>query len=375
MKIHDILLTNVKIPLIPLSEGGIAPYRGHNLARGTGLTHAVSCIFKVITDDGIIGWGETNPIINLKVQRALFEVYIKPLMLGKDPHEINLLSQQVTKAFEPPLATKSMLAGIDVACWDILGKAAGQPIYNLLGGMVRNKAGIAYCLGLEEFNTTKEKLIQIKEQGYKTLKTKGGEDVAYDIKRAEFLRNCVGSDFNLRIDMNQAYDISQAVRYLAGVEKLDLEYIEQPIAINQFDALASLRKRSKTPIAINEDSYIRHNLFECIRRNAIDIAVVDLDPSGGISELVRVANICLEAGLPLAHHCGFDMGIKLAAILQIYAAKPAFSHPTDSTYMAHSNDLLTEKIKIMDGSYMVPEGPGLGIEVDEDKLKFYRVDE
>ncbi len=136
----------------------------------------------------------------------------------------------------------------------------------------------------------------------------------------------------------------------------------------------SLRARTKTPIAINEDCYIRHNLFECIKRNAIDIAVVDLDQIGGITRMTKIANLCSEAGLPLAHHCGFDMGIKLAAILHVNAALEAFTHAMDSTYMAHQDDILTEKIVVKDGNYLVPELPGLGITVDEEKVEKYTVD-
>ncbi len=373
MKIEKVELFYVKIPLIPVYEGGIAPYRGHNLPVGTGLTSATSCIYKVTVDSGLIGWGETNPIINLKFHRRLFDEKIRDRLCGVDVFDRNEILQQLSQTFVPPIFSKSLLAGIDIACWDIIGKAVQQPVYNLLGGKVRDRAGIAYCIGIYEDVIARDKIQSIRDQGFKTIKTKGGGDVNDDIRRAWLCREWAGDEIELRIDMNQGYDITQAVRFLGSVESLNLEYVEQPILVNHFDQMATLIQKSLTPIAINEDCYIPHNLLQYILSNAIDLAVIDLDPLGGISALVKMANICQELGIPLAHHCGFDMGIKTAAILQVYAAKAALSHPTDSTYMGHADDILVEKIPIIDGSFVISDKPGLGIEVDPEKISRYAV--
>jgi L-alanine-DL-glutamate epimerase-like enolase superfamily enzyme len=374
MKIVDVKSLIVEIPLIPLAEGGIAPYRGHNLPVGKGLVKASSLIYKVATDEGIIGWGESNQIINKTTHLAIFENLIKPVILGKDPYDVLKICSQLLRSIETPVASNGIISGVEIACWDIIGKACNQPVYNLIGGRIRENIEIAYCLGIYSEEETVEKIKQIKAQKYRVIKTKGGENVELDIQRAHFFREQLGNEIKLRIDMNRAYDVSEAIRYLNGVDGLNLEYIEQPIPTSQFSALQSLRARAKTPIAINEDCYIRHNLFECIKRNAIDIAVVDLDQIGGITRMTKIANLCSEAGLPLAHHCGFDMGIKLAAILHVNAALEAFTHAMDSTYMAHQDDILTEKIVVKDGNYLVPELPGLGITVDEEKVEKYTVD-
>lgn len=374
MKIIDTEAMWVEIPLIPLAEGGISPYRGHNLPVGKGLVNAASLIYKIVTDEGIIGWGESNRIINRDTHLAIFENLIKPAILGKDPYDVFTICSQLLRSVETPIASNGIISGIEIACWDIIGQACGQPICNLIGGQIREKVEIAYCLGIYSEEETIKKIEQIKAQNYSVIKTKGGENVELDIRRAHFFREQLGNEIKLRIDMNQAYDVSEAIRYLNGVDELNLEYIEQPIPTNQFSALQSLRARAKTPIAINEDCYIRHNLYECIKRNAIDIAVVDLDQIGGITRMTKISNLCSEAGIPLAHHCGFDMGIKLAAILHVNAALEAFTHAMDSTYMGHQDDILEEKIVIENGSYKVPELPGLGIVVDEEKIRRYTVD-
>ncbi len=371
MKIIGIEMTPVEIPVIPLSEGGIAPYRGSQDKVGT--TKATSLIFKVTTDEGIAGWGEMNPIISVKLTKALLDDYIAPLVIGQNPFDLKKIMRSFSPVYNPQINTKSFLTGIEMACWDIMGKAVNKPVYELLGGKVRERIDIAYALGMLDIGETKEKIAQVKAEGFRTLKTKGGKDVVWDVKRTIAMREAAGDDFEIRVDMNQGYDTPMAMRYLRGVEDCDLQYIEQPIKVNKFDDLKSLRDRTRTPIGINEDCYIPGNLLEAIRRAAIDIAIVDFEPLGGITELIRLESIAQEADLPLAHHCGWDMGVKLAAILHATSTMPAFSYAMDSTYQAHGDDVLTEKIRIDSGSYLVPEGPGLGVEVDEQKLRYLAV--
>jgi len=371
MKIKDISMSVVQVPVIPVSQGGIAPYRGSQDKVGT--TKATSCIFKVETDEGIVGWGEMNHIITPKITYTLLEEYIKPLVVGKSPFDIRKIMSEFGPVYNPQVNTRSFLTGVEMACWDIIGKALNKPVYELLGGKVRDQIEIAYALGILDIEETKEKILQIKEEGFRTLKTKGGKDVVFDIKRAKAMREAGGDYFEFRVDMNQGYDTLQALRYLRGVEDYELQFIEQPIKINKFDDLKMLRERTTTPIGINEDCYVPNNMFEMLKRGCIDIAIVDLEPVGGISELIRLHSIAEEADLPLAHHCGWDMGVKLAAILQATSTMPAFTYPMDSTYQAHGDDVLAKKIQIKDGCYVVPEGPGLGVEVDEEKLKYLAV--
>jgi len=368
MKISAIEMIPVQVPVIPFSEGGVAPYWGSQDKVGT--TRITSLLFKVSTDEGITGWGEMNPIISTKMTFALLEDYMKPLLIGQNPFDLKGIFRLFNPGSNPQINTRSFLTGIEMACWDIMGKATNKPVHELLGGKLKDRIDIAYCLGMTDIEETKDKIVQIKEQGFRTLKTKGGKDVLWDIKRAIAMREAGGEDFSFRVDMNMGYDTPTALRYLHGVEDCALQYVEQPIKTNKFDDLKSLRDRSLTPIGINEDCYIPGNLLEAVRRSCIDVAIVDFEALGGISELVRLEAIAHEADLALAHHCGWDMGVKLAAILQATCTMSSFVYPMDSTYMAHGDDVLKDKIKIENGSYVVPSGPGLGIEVDEEKLTY-----
>ncbi len=205
---------------------------------------------------------------------------------------------------------------------------------------------MAYCLGLLGIEETKKKIIQINSQGFQTVKTKAGRDLNFDIQRTKAIRETGGPDFEIRVDMNQRYDIIQALRYIKQIEKFDLQYIEQPIRINNFDNLRRLRLSTNTPIGINEDCCLAHNLFRAIQEGCIDVGIIDYEQFGGISELVRLANIAEEANIPLVHHCNFDLGVKLDAILHVTSTLPSFNYAMDSSYFAHEKDILKERIKL-----------------------------
>ena len=366
MKITEITMGMVRVPITRLEAGGIAPYRGSRDTVGT--TEATSCVFRVSTDAGIVGWGEMNPVINYDVTRSLVDDYIKPNLIGTDPFDHNAVMGRFGAVYNPQVNTKSFLTGVEMAIWDIVGKALNRPVYELLGGKVRDDVRIAYCVGMLGVAETARKITQVRDEGFTCFKTKGGTHVDRDVRTTIAMRNAIGGDFGIRMDMNQGYDMIQAIDYLDGVAGCRLEYLEQPLAVHNLEGTRSLRERGTIPVGINEDCYVPGNLYRAIKMDAIDCGIVDLEPLGGIGELIRPASIAEEAGIPLAHHCGWDMGIKLAAILHAVSALPAFSLPIDSTYMAHADDVLAQRIAVRNGAFQAPDGPGLGVTVDENKV-------
>lgn len=363
MKITDIQMYPVKIAVKPIEVGGIAPYKGSKDAAGT--SSVTSAIYKVTTDEGIVGWGEMNMILSLRLTRTIMEDVLKPVVVGQDPFNINGMKKRINSLYNPDINMLHFFSGVEIALWDIMGRATSKPIYELLGGSVRTSAPIAYAMGIMGEKQTVSKVEQIKREGFKTIKTKGGLDLVYDIDRAKTMRRIAGDDINIRVDMNQAYSFTDAICYLNGIQDYRLQYVEQPIPVNCLEDYRMLRQRSAVPIAINEDCYIPGGLFAAIKRNAIDAGVVDMESIGGISELVKLAHVAEAANLPLAHHCAWDMGIKTAAIVHCVCALDAFKLPMDSTYPAHSEDVLQTTVEIKDGCYVLPNGNGLGVEVDE----------
>jgi L-alanine-DL-glutamate epimerase-like enolase superfamily enzyme len=207
------------------------------------------------------------------------------------------------------------------------------------------------------------------------LKTKAGRDWRQDVRRIEAMHDEVDGALEFRLDPNQGWRPDQAVRVGAALADagIYLQYMEQPIRVDNHRSLTRLRQRLRQPIGPNEDTYIRHNLRELIEAGAMDVAVLDLTPAGGIAGLRQQAAIVEDAGIPAVHHCAFDLGIRTAAILHATSGIPGFSLPPDSTYYAWEGDVVADPHELDEGRLTVPDGPGLGVTVDPEAVAEYRV--
>jgi len=374
MKITAVKTYAVKIGMIPLEDGGIAPYKG-SLMSVEGISHTRKVLIKVETDEDIAGWGEYHAVFAPKTMQMLIETEIAPQIKGMNPFELESIARKCSFVEGSHLMSSRLFAsGVNVACWDIIGKALNKPIFELLGGKVRNSVPIAYCLGIVDHDTTVKKAAKIVEDGYKHLKLKGSVDINFDVERLRKIRREVGDELSLRIDHNQALNPVQALEFCKRTEDIYLEYVEEPIRVSSFDVLANLRKRTTTPIAINEDCYVPHNVFQAIKQDAIDAAVWDLAIGGGLTGLKRIGALAEEANLPLAHHCSFDLGITTAAIIHGVCSTPSFNLAVDSAYYGQKDDVLEKPLEIREGAFVIPEGSGLGIEIDEEKIRKYADD-
>lgn len=386
MQIVDVSAYAVRVGLRPLSEGGIAPYKTNHNAE----SEKDRVVLRVETDTGVVGWGEMRPFLSAPVTVDLIEDGIAPLVVGKSPFDVESLRRQM---FIEYANVDMFFAGVEIACWDIIGKHLGRPVYELLGGTgaidqtewlvdepspdPRDGVEVAYCLGILPPEESRSHAARVHEAGYSVLKTKAGRDWQQDVDRIVAMDDEVDGALDFRLDPNQGWRVDEAVRVGASLADQDvyLQYLEQPIRVNAHDMLASLRERTQQPIAPNEDTYIANNLRSMIDKQALDVAVVDMVPMGGISGLRQLAAIATDAGIPLAHHCAFDLGIKTAAIAHAVTGIPGFSLPPDCAYSAWEDDIIEEPFVIEDGRLPVRSEPGLGIVVDESKLETYAIAE
>jgi len=233
----------------------------------------------------------------------------------------------------------------------------------------------AFCLGILSPEESRVKAREALDAGFSVLKTKAGRDWQQDVARIKAMNDEVDGQLEFRLDPNQGWSLDQAVRVGAALEDagIYLQYLEQPIRVNSHRSLARLRQRLRQPIAPNEDTYIPHNLRSLIEAGAMDVAVLDLTPAGGIAGLRQQAAIVEDAGIPYTHHCAFDLGVRTAAILHAAHGLPGFSLPPDTTYYAWQGNIIEEPFELTDGRMTVPNGPGLGIEVDMDAVEEFRV--
>ena len=386
MKITDIEAVAVNVPLVPFEDGGIGPYvTNHN-----SLTDMDRVLVRVDTDEGISGWGEVRVFLTPEATVAIIEEGIRPLVVGQSPFELEKLRRQV---FIEYANADPFFAPVEVACWDIVGKSLEKPICELLGGWTApnqtetrhrehqgeygedHEVEIAYCLGILSPKQSRERAAAVRDEGFSVLKTKAGRDWKEDVTRIEAMHDAVDGELEFRLDPNQGWTTDQAIRVgsMLADAGIYLQYMEQPIRVDAHESLAGL-KRTGQPIGPNEDTYIPHNLRRLIDAGAIDVAVLDLTPAGGITGLRQQAAIAEDAGLPMAHHCAFDLGIRTAAILHAVHGIPGFSLPPDSVYYGWEDDVIEDPFDSTGGTLEVPQGSGLGIEIDYDKIERYRID-
>lgn len=383
MQISDITVDIVNVGVTPIEDGGLAPYVSNH-----GAVHDVDrAIVRVETDTGLTGWGETRVFLSPKTTRSILCDGIAPLVLGRSPFEVEALWRST---FVEYTNVAMFFAPFEMACWDLIGKHVDRPVYELLGGWtapsVTERPGdgrhdpdpyieCAYCVGILPPAASREQAVRAHELGHSVLKTKAGRDWKQDVERIIAMHDAVDGALEFRVDPNQGWRFDEAVRVGAALSDagIYLQYLEQPIRVNAHDTLAALRDRLTQPIAPNEDTYIAQNVRRLAARGAVDALVVDITPVGGITGLRHTLAIAEDAGIGVAHHCAWDLGIKTAAILHAVYGLPGFSLPPDSVYYAWEDDILADPFEFVDGAIRVPDGPGLGIDVDHDKLERYRV--
>ena len=388
MEITDVTAITVDVPLRSLDERlGIGPYTTNH-----GQVESMERVLvRVDTTKGISGWGEMRTFLSSTATESILEDGIGPLILGQSPFNVERLRRQV---FIEYTNSELFFAAVETACWDILGKSRNKPIYEILGGATapyptktmnanalngKSSGGreveFAFCLGILSPEKSRHKAREALEEGFSILKTKAGREWRQDVARIKEMHDEVDGQLEFRLDPNQGWTLDQAVRVGAALEdsEIYLQYLEQPIQVNAHESLAALRQRLRQPVAANEDTYIPNNLRSLANIGAIDVAVLDLTPAGGIAGLRQQAAILEDAKIPYTHHCAFDLGVRTAAILHAVHGIPGFSLPPDTVYYSWEDDVIQNPFQISNGYMTIPDEPGLGITIDRDKVEKYRV--
>lgn len=348
----------VRIPQNP----PIAPYQSRY--RATSEKDAV--LVRVETDTGLAGWGET-PVdwINKSFEGAPEEL-LRKQALGRDPFDLEAFYAE--HKLGPFLGS-----GVEMAFWDIIGKATNQPLYKLLGGAVRKKIELAACMGIRPYEEAKTIARQYVEQGFTTLKTKAGRRAEEDLEMVRGIRDGVGDKLKLRIDPNQGYQPAVAFPLAKDLEKYNLEYFEQPMPQAFITDHARLRKQTTTPIGLNESVTTSDIVLQILQLHAADVILPDTYQCGGILAVKKIATLAEAAGVPCVFHCAHDLGLKTAAMLHVVASSLNFTLANDCTYYGLVDDIISPLHRIDRGYMAVPEGPGLGVNVDENKVAKYRI--
>lgn len=369
MEITDVEAIPVAVDVIPLEDGGIAPY-----ITGQGQVETSKrMLVKVETDEGITGWGESMLEIDPLAMKSVIEREVAPKAIGRSVWQIE---EFVNDYFYYFVDIESMWGPVEMAMWDALGKKLDAPVHQLIGGKCDDAVDVSYCVGILSPEDSREHARRALEDGYSVLKTKGGLDWEADIERIIAMDDEVDGELEFRIDPNQTWSFEEAVRVGARLEDAGVyvQYLEQPISIETYGAYKRLRERLRQPIAANDDTYFSRNFYNLVREDAIDVGVVDCAASG-IAGVKKLAGIAEDSSVTLAHHCGFDLGVKTAAMVHTVSSTPAFTLPSDTIYYAWAEHIAEDPFEVRDGQIEVPDDPGLGVTVDESQVEALRIDQ
>ena len=335
-------------------------------------------ITKIHTDEGIFGLGECPPLPPLSPESqpvivAMIEKWLAPQLIGEDPFNLERIWEKMD--FAAPTYPMSK-AALDLALYDIMGKALDTPVYRLLGGLYRKRFPIVGLMGMgseKEVSTDASKFL---ERGYSGIRLKIGPK--RDVNNVRVLRDTVGDDVTIRVDCNQGYSTHQAIRVIKAMERYDLELVEQPTVWWDFKALATVAKAVDTPIMPHESVYLLSDVKALLDLGAVDILGLKMyRPVGGITNARRLLDMARLMDIPCLIHDDVELGISLAAATHFIAAryKDLKFKPELSGFPEWiADDVVTTPLDIKNGYAEVPEGAGLGVELDDGKIKRYSVD-
>jgi D-galactarolactone cycloisomerase len=339
-------------------------------------------LVEIETDDGPIGWGECyGPA---RMTSAVVKSVV-PWLIGEDPLRTDFLWQTVYARLRDH-GQKGVviegLSGIDIALWDIKGKHFGVPVHRLMGGPLRSEVR-AYATGLyrrrsgDPLKYLAEEAAGYVAEGFKAVKLKVGFGVEEDAAVTRAVRDAIGPDIALMVDANHAYDAVAAIRLGRMIEPYDIGWFEEPVPPEDLAGYRAVKSALSIPIAGGECEFTRFGFRELLISRALDIVQRDTCAAGGLSECKKIADMAEAFGVRYNPHV-WGTGVAIAASLQLLAVLPAQTPPSlspvepmlefDRTEHPIRQAILTRPIEHVGGVVRVPDGPGLGIEIDREAL-------
>jgi len=331
----------------------------------------------VHTEDGLLGVGECDHYGVDMIQPAV-ERLLKPLLVGQNALDISLLWDRMAAVMQRMsfFGIGPAACGIDIALWDILGKALGVPVWRLLGGKRRDRVKF-YASSLRRDMSIKDEVaraVKLVEQGWRAYKLHGAIQTAIDdpgdhsVETVRELRRELGPDIEIMVDVNGAYTRHHAIQIGRQLEELGVHHFEEPVKAVDLDGLAMVAGALDMPVAAGERCYNRWQLYDLARHGKVDILQPDALRVGGLTEMMRVEAMATTMRVPITLH---NVQPTLATVAHIHFGAVSAIMPYSQEYsieptlIRDEQPILREPLVVEEGGYIrVPEGPGLGIELD-----------
>ena len=345
-------------------------------------------VVEIRTDTGLIGWGDCyGPAA---VNRSIIDSVFKAVLIGRDPFDVEVLWEELynkIKDYGLSGFSISSISGIDIALWDIIGKAVNQPIHKLIGGAFRTQLQ-AYATGLyfKDMNRLNEEAVEEAKgyvtQGFKAIKMKIGlGSITKDIDRVAAVRDAIGPDVQLMVDANHCFNVPQAIAIGRELQKLDIYWFEEPISPEDLDGYVEVTAKLDMAIAGGENEFTKFGFRRILERRAMDIVQPDVCAAGGITECKKIAALAQASSIQCVPHA-WGTAIGLSATMHYLASLP-FTPPClvpvppmleyEQTFNPFRDELTSADLTHKGGFVTVPNGPGLGIEINREVLERYKV--
>ncbi|MBY5454733.1 mandelate racemase/muconate lactonizing enzyme family protein [Rhizobium leguminosarum] len=346
-----------------------------------GTYHKVSMVLvEVRTDAGIVGVGEVLARFSPKAYAELIETSLKPRLIGQDARNIGALWQSMRRSLSGRAGGMLIeaIAGVDIALWDIMGKAAGMPIAKLLGGIGQETINVyAAAVNWVDDAEADRELERYIGEGFPRIKVKIANSVKDACRRIERLRKRAGDDIELCVDANWAYDLDQAIEVGRALSANGYFWFEEPLAPENEQGYEELRKRCDVPLAAGESNFTTDQAQRLVANRTLSILQPDVARAGGISETRRMADYAALHDVGYAPHIGMSGIICETASAHLAAALPNFRvmecECDLSPFKRDLADLAPGCLRQKNGQLDVPTRPGLGIEIDWGAVKRLRI--
>jgi D-galactarolactone cycloisomerase len=351
------------------------PVEGQVFSRSGVRNSRSATLVQVETDEGITGLGSCSG--NGELIEVIVGKVLKPLLIGMDPTEIDAIwDRAYVRGGHKEFGTRGIgivaLSGIDIALWDILGKVRGLPLYQLLGGKCRDKVPVyATALYPEEPSKVAKRARGFAEQGFHGVKIKVGFDLDQDIRIVRAVREELGKHFIVMTDANQGYTVDVALKASDAFADCGAYWLEEPLFVEDIEGHAILREKGRMPIAVGENLHMFYAFENFIVRGAVDFIQPDVARAGGITEIRKITVLAAKHKVPVSFHTWGD-GVALAASVHLAVAlQDCIVMELDYTYNPLRDELLRDPFKVQSGFLVPPEKPGLGVELNEETLKWF----
>jgi D-arabinonate dehydratase/D-galactarolactone cycloisomerase len=338
-------------------------------------------VVKIVTDTGLVGWGEAKAPVAPRVCKLIVDELFRETLLGQDPFDVEVIWETLYASMRLRGHAGGFLvealSGVDIALWDLIGKATGKPLHKLLGGAYRSRVRV-YASGVPatrahpgepDWQRMLAAIEEIRERGFTGFKMGIGFSPEADLRSLQAAREVAGPDMAIFADAAGNYDVSTAIALGRELEALDIGFFEAPLPHEQIDGYAEVARALAIPVA-NDVLVSRYQVLEYLKRGGLDVVQPDVCRAGGVSELKRIAVLADAFGVGFTPHVSIGSAIHVAASLHLAAAVPNLVQMEFWYGQNPLGDAVLERpaLTLEDGHVTVPQGPGLGIDVDEGKL-------